>query len=81
MDQGPNNPSILERDWQLIGSTLRRMISRTILKVEHDIDASHNLYATAEGLEKLAQASLHACYLDIAAASLEARVGREGKAF
>lgn len=77
MTDGPNNPAILERDWQLVANTLRRMISKAVLKIEQEMD-NGDLYATAEGLEKLAAAAHHACYLDIAAATLSAKVSREG---
>lgn len=83
MNDNPQySPAILERDWQLFGNRLRAIMMRSLLKLEKEIDSRDgDDYVVAQALEKLATAGLHACYLDIAAASLEARVGREGKSY
>lgn len=72
------SPAILERDWQIVANNLRQLIARTIIETEQEIRAGgSDLYATADGLEKLAHAALFACNLDITAANLADKVKRE----
>jgi hypothetical protein len=73
---------MMQRDWLIIASTLRRLIGKTVFELEQVIDEQdRDDYARAEALEKLAQASLYGCNFEIAACNLEARVAREGRSF